>query len=421
MILPGILAIGCAGALRGSDMKPDARSIEAERLSELIGAIYDCVLDPARWDSTLNEVRKFLDCANVVLAILDLRTDTVRLQKTLGIEPYWLAKMAEHSSDLAKLYRTVPDLLTRDIDEPIQGDREAILVDPYYVEWGRPQGLIDWIALFLMRSPNRFAKIWLARHESFGMITDREVRLLRLLAPHLRRAVTITDLIDMKSLEAEALGGALDTLAVGTLLVADDGAILHANRAAASMLDHKTPIAATRGKLRAGDLYTTDRLRRTIALAARSAGGIGASGIGIALRGPSGDVATAHVLPLARGELRTRLMPRAVAAVFVASDLRLPFNRLQAVAEAFGLTPAETRLLDHLIRGESIADAASAMNVAVTTVKTHRSRLLSKTGARRQTGLISLVHRLVPAVGAMEADIDGAAAAPRPHRPSRRS
>jgi DNA-binding CsgD family transcriptional regulator len=166
------------------------------------------------------------------------------------------------------------------------------------------------------------------------------------------------------------------------------------------MLDRRTPIAAAQGRLRANDRHATDRLRRAVALAATDEPQIAAAGIGIALRGSAGEVATAHVLPLGGGEVRTRLLPRAVAAVFVASGLRLPFGRLEAVAEAFGLTPAETRLLDRLIRGESIADAAAAMNVAVTTAKTHRSRLLSKTGMRRQTGLISLVHRLVPAVRA---------------------
>ena len=354
------------------------------------------------------EVRKFLDCATAMLAVLDLRTNTFRAQKVVGIEPYWLAKVHEHSGEFAKLYHTVPDLLTRPIDDPLSPsrdcDRAAVLANPYYLHWAKPQGLIDSIGIFLMRSPDRTAEIGFGRHESVGLITDREIRLLRLLAPHLRRAVMITDLIDMKSLETQALGGTLDTLAVGVLLVAEDGAILHANRAAASMLDRKTPIAATRGKLRAGDLYTTDRLRRTIVLAARNEGGIGASGIGIALSEPSGHVATAHVLPLARGDLRTRLLPRAAAAVFIASDLRLPLARLEAIAEAFGLTRAETRLLDRLVRGDSIAEAAAAMNVAMTTVKTHRSRLLAKTGMRRQTSLISLVHRLLPPVGASDTE-----------------
>jgi DNA-binding CsgD family transcriptional regulator len=38
--------------------------------------------------------------------------------------------------------------------------------------------------------------------------------------------------------------------------------------------------------------------------------------------------------------------------------------------------------------GEDIAEAAAALNIAVTTTKTHIARLLSKTGSRRQTGLL---------------------------------
>jgi DNA-binding CsgD family transcriptional regulator/PAS domain-containing protein len=385
-------------------MSARAPDVDAERLSELIGAIYDCVLDPERWDATLDELRKFLDCANVALTVLDLQTDTFRVQKVLGIDPYWLAKVSEFSGDLAKLYHTVPDLLTRHIDNPISpsrdGDTAAVLTNPYYLHWARPQGLVDSIAMFLMRSAERLAELSLGRHESVGLITDREVRLLRLLAPHLRRAVTITDLIDIRSLEAAARASALDVLSVGVVLVARDGEILYANRAATGMLDRGRPIARVDGKLRAADPYATERLRRAIGHAAADECRVGSSGIGLALSGPPGEAATAHILPLARGEVRTRLMPRAIAAVFVAADVQLPFSTLQAVAEAFGLTPAETRLLDRLARGETIADAAAAMNVAVTTAKTHRSRLLAKTGVRRQPGLVSLVHRLVPAVGA---------------------
>ena len=375
---------------------------EAERLSELIGAIYDCVLDPAQWNATLDEIRKFLDCANVALSVLDLRANSYRIQRVIGIEPYWLAKAIEYSDDFAKVYHTIPDLLTRPIDDPISpsrdGDRTAVFNTRYYKEWARPQGLVDSIAVFLMRSHDRLAEIALGRHASVGIISDREVRLLRLLAPHLRRAVIITDLIDMKNLAAETFSVALDALAAGIVLVDENARIIHANRAAKTMLDRGVPVArATAGTLGGVDRHTTERLHRVIADAAKEAS-IGSAGIGMALSMPTGGVATAHVLPLAGGDIRARLLPHTAAAVFVTSDLRLPFSTLQAVAEAFGLTPAETRLLDRLVRGETIADAAAAMNVAVTTAKTHRSRVLAKTGERRQTGLISLVHRLVPAI-----------------------
>jgi DNA-binding CsgD family transcriptional regulator/PAS domain-containing protein len=383
-------------------MAADDRQADMERLSELIGAIYDCVLDPGRWEATLDGIRRLLDCANCMLSVVDLRTGTLRIQKMIGIDPAWAARIPDYAPDLVRLYLQVPDFHTRPIDHPFSPWRDvggaALRACRYYQEWAKPQGLIDAIGLHLIRNPERMAELGLGRAERVGIIGDREHRLLRLLAPHLRRALTISDLIDMKSLEAEGLGGALDALTVGILLVGEDGAVLHANRAAAHMLDRRTPIAAVQGRLHAVDAQTTDRLRRAIALAAGDESGIGAAGLGMALPAGADEVATAHVLPLARGEVRARLLPRASAAVFVAAGLQLPFGRLEAVAEAFGLTPAETRLLDRLIRGDSLADAAAALYVAVATAKTHRSRLLSKTGMRRQTGLISLVHRLVPAV-----------------------
>lgn len=380
-------------------MIPGASQRDTERLSDLIGSIYDCVLDPARWESTLDDLRRWLDCASCVVAVTDMRTGAVRLQKVLGLDPQSAAEMAEYGADVAALYQSVPGYLTRPIDEPfslVRDAREALLKTRYYHEWGKPRGLVDAMSVLIMRNPDRLAEVGLGRHESVGVITDREVGLLRLLAPHLRRALTISDLLDMKSIEAESLGGVLDEMAVGVLLVADDGRILHANRAAETMLDRRNPVATSGGKIGAVDPRGTTRLRRVIALAADRETEIGASGIGIALRGPSGHLATAHVLPLARGDLRTRLWPAAVAAVFVAADLRLPVGRLDAFAEAFGLTAAETRVLDRLIRGESIDEASAALNVARTTLKTHLSRILAKTGTRGRPALMALVHRLAP-------------------------
>ena len=85
------------------------------------------------------------------------------------------------SDDFAKVYHTIRMLLTRPIDDPISpsrdGDRTAVFSTRYYKEWARPQGLVDSIAVFLMRSHDRLAEIALGRHASVGIISDREVRL----------------------------------------------------------------------------------------------------------------------------------------------------------------------------------------------------------------------------------------------------
>src|SRR5690606_12616394 len=126
------------------------------------------------------------------------------------------------------------------LDEPVVGRRdipdEVFRTSRYWQEWAAPQGTVDFITLNLMRTPDRLSGAALGRFEEHGLITDREVRLLRLIAPHLRRAVTITDLIDMKCMEAETLGRTLDMVSAGVLLVAQDAEILQTNRVADRML-----------------------------------------------------------------------------------------------------------------------------------------------------------------------------------------
>jgi DNA-binding CsgD family transcriptional regulator len=73
--------------------------------------------------------------------------------------------------------------------------------------------------------------------------------------------------------------------------------------------------------------------------------------------------------------------------------------RLDGFARAFGLSPAEGRLLARLVSGETPAEAALALGVTLATAKTHLAHLLAKTGTARQADLRALVARLCPPVG----------------------
>ncbi len=375
---------------------------EAQYVSDLIGAIYDCVVEPSRWDATLAALRDVLDCANAILYVADPVTGDHRMQRMVGIPAAWAARLPEHDADLAALHASVPDFYTRPLDEPFvchkDVDRDAWRANGYYRDWAAPQGIVDVIDTILIRRPDRVASCALCRHERHGLIGEREIRLSRILAPHLRRAVGISDLIDLTSFNLDALAGALDAVAVGILLVDAESRIVHANLPAQRMLRTGSPLSVLRGRLRAGDHETTARLGRVVAQAARDESEIAAAGIGMVLARDGGTVATAHVLPLVGSAVRRQMLPRAVAAVFVSDGTCAPSGVLEAFAEAYGLTRSEVRLLGRLMLGESIAEAAASLNIARTTVKTHISRLLAKTGSRRQTDLLALVNRLTPAV-----------------------
>jgi DNA-binding CsgD family transcriptional regulator len=76
----------------------------------------------------------------------------------------------------------------------------------------------------------------------------------------------------------------------------------------------------------------------------------------------------------------------------------MPPVDIGTVARIYGLTPAETRVLQHLIAGASITEAATALGVSETTAKTHRNHIFLKTGVSRRTDLFALIARLVPPI-----------------------
>ncbi len=68
------------------------------------------------------------------------------------------------------------------------------------------------------------------------------------------------------------------------------------------------------------------------------------------------------------------------------------------MATAFGLTPAETRVLASLLAGRTLADTAATLGIATTTAKTHLDGIFSKTGVARQADLMRLGVGLAPPV-----------------------
>ena len=148
---------------------------------------------------------------------------------------------------------------------------------------------------------------------------------------------------------------------------------MHTNRAAEHMLRNGGPIQGARGILCAKAPSAVKELRSAIRLAAKDEVGIGKTGLAIRLTEPGLPPIFAHVLPMTGSDLRTRLQPDAVAAVFVgvAPDEQ---DGAETVAAAFGLTPAETWVLASLLAGRTLAKTAPALGIAATTAKMHLGR-----------------------------------------------
>jgi DNA-binding CsgD family transcriptional regulator len=71
---------------------------------------------------------------------------------------------------------------------------------------------------------------------------------------------------------------------------------------------------------------------------------------------------------------------------------------IATVAQSYHLTPAEERLLQQLVSGASLHEAAAALGIAEATARTHRNHIFTKAGVTRRSDLLLLVGRLVPPV-----------------------
>jgi len=367
----------------------------------LIGSIYDCALDPSRWDETLADVKGALDCHTSALSLMDRCHHRFLLNKNVGFEPHELEQVAKYVPEmvaiLGQALASWPSL-----DEPHVDSRHLstayIETSPLFQEWVRRIGVVDVMQFFLMHTPMHLSLLSVSRNERQGLITEREIELGKLLLPHLRRAVAISKVLDIRTIAGARMAEALDALRCAVVLTNEHGTILHTNRAAEQMLRDGGPIQSAQGVLQATAPSAASELHSALALAARNEAGIGKTGLAIRLTQADVPPIFAHVLPLTGSDFRTRLQPAAVAAVFIGAPPDAQ-DGAHTVAAAFGLTPAETKILASLFAGRTLAETAATLGIAGTTAKTHLEHIFLKTAVTRQAELMRLWTGLISPTG----------------------
>jgi DNA-binding CsgD family transcriptional regulator len=164
------------------------------------------------------------------------------------------------------------------------------------------------------------------------------------------------------------------------------------------MLAEGTLIAARNGILHAvaaeADSALTDSLR---SLEDRTASGV-AQRVAIRLSDATEPNWIAHVLPLMDGARRRAGDAfEAAAAVFVRGSSLAERSPLEALAQLYGLTAGEIRVVEAVLRMSRLDDMATALGISRATVKTHLNRAYRKCRVTGQSDLIRLISELGPA------------------------
>ncbi len=368
-------------------------NISAGRLSEIIGMIYDSAVEPELWPEALLAIRDSASFANAQLSAFEMPTGRMLLKFSAGVPPEYLESQSRYEHDVMEIWGGAEAVTSYPVDRPVVLSQvrpgKEYMRGRFYKEWADPQGLFDLVAAKIAADERAIGALALGRHQSAGEITEADLGVLELLLPHVQRAVSISRLLDIRTIEARTFAATLDELGVGALMVGNDLVIVHANEAARAMLAARQPVWSDRGRLVVPSEQAQSMLEQAVSAAGRDEKEIGLASFGIPVR-REGAPALLHVLPLRFGEIRPHLAPRAVAVVFVAPASTPRPAPEESLAMLFDLTPMEAKVFALLAAGHSVADAAQSFGIGQSTVKTNLHLIFQKPGVKRQSELVRL-------------------------------
>lgn len=366
---------------------------EAEQFSLLIADIYDLALDASQWESVLTKCVRFIGGSAAALFAKDVASKTGDVAYDVGIDPHYKQLYFDRIIKYDPL--TIGHYFA-EVGEPV-AVADIMAYDEFletraYREWGRPQGLVDTLNVALDKTATSAAFFAIFRHERDGRVDDGTRQRMRLIVPHMRRAVLIGRVLELKTAEAAYFADTLDGLSASMVLVDARGLIVHANAAGHALLAEGSVLYVAGRKLAARDVAAEQALYDVFLAAGSGDTAVGIKGIAMPLMGRNDDRYVAHVLPLTSGARRRASAGyAAVAALLVhKATLETP-SPPQVIAKTFKLTPSELRALLAIVEVGGVLETAEALGISENTLKTHLRRLFSKTATSRQSDLVKLV------------------------------
>ncbi len=363
---------------------------DQQQLSDLIGVVYDAAIDPTRWEGAIERVAQFVGGAGGGLFCKDVGAVHASIPHRVGFQ------MPLPVALFQQIYPAAEGHFLGDLEQPIATtdlmSSGELAESELYRQWAEPQGLVDFLSAVVERSTISAAIFGVFRHRRNGVVDDQARRQMKLIAPHIRRAVLIGRMFEFKAAEVATFVDAFDGLSAGMYLVDANGRLIHANATGHALLGAGDILSSVAGRLVAREAQIDRALREVFAAAGQGDAALGTRGIAVPLTGKDGERYIAHALPLTSGaRRRAGVVSTAAAALFVRkASLAVP-SASQAIGSAFKLTPTELRVLMAIVEVGGVPEVAAAFGIAHTTVRTHVTRLFEKTGTSRQADLVKLV------------------------------
>lgn len=383
-------------------------TITDRQYDQLIGLIYEGVLEPEPWQSALPQLRDLLD-AQVVSLVLrppsaedrgvilnSVRSDSTK-QPLAGPDDWELTAYREEFFSLDPFVNLPLDEVVA--LEDIMPDEELVSSD-YYLHYLQPIDLFRILGVDTAEPGGMLARLRFSRRRKEARFNSQERELVARVTPHLRRAIQIYATLNRTTSERDVYAGAVSQLAVATIILDEQARALNTNAVAQVLLDQRDGLTLKGQHLHIEGRDINKELQQALADIIR-AQQQGQATVVRALRVPR---------PSGRSDLGLIVRPVPVsqwsegqsspcAAVFISDpDVHEQASK-KTLGELFELTPAEANLAILLAQGLSLTEVSEAQNISPHTARAQLKSIFAKTGVSRQAELVRLIIKSVASLG----------------------
>jgi DNA-binding CsgD family transcriptional regulator len=364
-------------------------------LVELIERIYAAGCDPEEWQALVDHVHGRLPGA--IFSTHLTIAGTGLTGRTSGLSEEHLKSYMEHYHTLNP-YNTLFNRLEVGKVYTVTGvgSRQWLGRHAFYHEWLKPAGdLTHGASMVVARDRRRLFRITCDMSERQGHLEEICARLLTRLGPHLARAFEVNERLQAAAATEGVLAGLIDRIDGAAVILAPEARVLALNRQAEALARRAGLFRISppgRLAFRYPDHEASFRRSLAVALGALSRGAPYAFSAGDGEAGPI-TVMLLPLRPAGGGAALTVAGPLALLVVQEARSASLPKDLLRAL---YRLTNAEAALVLQIASGASVADAADAAGVTLTTARNQLAAAMAKVGVNRQAELVAIIATLAP-------------------------
>lgn len=365
-------------------------NVRAHRLAEVVDRIYGAVGDPNSWGDVLQEVAETVGARGALLFKPSSTASETQGFWSPSIDDLvdWSLRDGKdlHNPRPARAFRVG---LGRAVTESDLFSEEELARDPFNREMIGRLGY-RWEAGGVIAkidgAPLLFTTQRRADQERFGR---PELEALEALFPHFARAAQFS--VRLAMARAEGALFAFDQMACGGILLGSKGRVLKVNACAQRTMGKGIDIAG--GRVVAANPASNAALQGIIQAALSSEVRLnrGRTRPMVVIERHERGPLIAYAIPL-KGGIRDVFNPGKAVLVLEEPEARRQVAGT-ALAETFGLTPAEVRVAVALAEGKDLAAIAEEHRVSIGTIRSQLKSLMAKTDTHRQAELVTLVLR----------------------------